>query len=75
MTCDLETLFREALELSEGDRATLAWLLIESLEPPPDANVGDLWAVEEDRRWQQIESGVLQAVPWEEVRARLFRRG
>jgi putative addiction module component (TIGR02574 family) len=75
MARDLETMVRDALELSEGDRATLAGLLIESLEPPPDAEVGELWAVEEERRWQEIESGAVQTVPWEEVRARLFRRG
>ena len=34
MARDLQTMFRDALELSEGDRATLAGLLIESLEPP-----------------------------------------
>ncbi len=72
MARDLETMVRNALELSESDRATLARLLIESLEPPPDPEVEELWAVEAERRWQEIESGAVQAVPWEEVRARLF---
>jgi hypothetical protein len=34
MACDLPAMFREALELAEGDRARLGGLLIESLEPP-----------------------------------------
>jgi len=75
MSRDLQTMFRDALELPEGDRATLAGLLIESLEPPPDPEVEELWSLEAERRWQEIESGAAQTVPWEEVRARLFRRG
>jgi putative addiction module component (TIGR02574 family) len=75
MARDLQTMFRDALDLSEGDRATLAGLLIESLEPPPDPDVEELWSVEAERRWQEIESGTAQTIPWEDVRARLFRRG
>jgi hypothetical protein len=49
MARDLQTMFRDALELSEGDRATLAGLLIESLEPPPDPDVEELWSAEAER--------------------------
>lgn len=72
MSRDLREQFRDVFELSESERATLAGLLIESLEPPPDPDVEALWAAEEQRRWQEIESGVVETVPWEEVRARLF---
>ena len=34
MARDLPAMFREALELAEGDRATLAGLLIERMEQP-----------------------------------------
>jgi hypothetical protein len=44
-------------------------------EPFPDLNVEELWSIEAERRWQEIESGAAQTIPWEEVRARLFRRG
>lgn len=74
MTRNLQTMFRDALELSESDRATLAGLLIGSLEPPPDPELEELWSTEAERRWQEIESGAAQTVPWEEVRARLFHR-
>jgi putative addiction module component (TIGR02574 family) len=72
MSRDLRDQFRDVFELSESDRATLAGLLIESLEPPPDSDVEALWAAEEQRRWQEIESGAVETVPWEEVRSRLF---
>jgi putative addiction module component (TIGR02574 family) len=75
MARDLKQLFREAFDLPEDERATLAGLLIESLEPPPDPDVEQAWADEARRRWEQIESGAVQTIPWEEVRAKLFRRG
>jgi putative addiction module component (TIGR02574 family) len=75
MSLDLETIFRDALELSESDRARLAGLLIKSLRTTPDPDADDLWSVEAERRWQEIESGAVQTVPWGEVRARLVRRG
>jgi hypothetical protein len=30
--------------------------MIESLEPPSDPEVEELWAVEAERRWQEIET-------------------
>ncbi len=74
MTEDLRQLFRSAFDLPEGDRATLAGLLIESLESPPDPDVEELWAKEAERRWKEIEAGAVGTIPWEEVRGRLFRR-
>ena len=49
--------------------------MIESLEQPPDPEVEELWSVGAERRWQKIESGAVQTIPWEEVCARSFRRG
>jgi putative addiction module component (TIGR02574 family) len=45
------------------------------VEPTADAEVEELWSAEAERRWQEIESGFADTIPWEEVRARLFRRG
>jgi len=75
MARDLKKVFREVFELPEKERATLAGLLIESLEPAPDPEVEEAWAIEAERRWREIESGAVQTIPWEEVRAKLYRRG
>jgi putative addiction module component (TIGR02574 family) len=75
MARDLREVFREAFELPEHERATLAGLLIESIEDPPDPDVEEQWAIEAERRWREIESNEVQTIPWEEVRAKLFRRG
>jgi putative addiction module component (TIGR02574 family) len=74
MARDLKEVFREAFDLPDSERATLAGLLIESLEPPPEPEVEALWAEEAERRWREIESGSVETIPWEEVRAKLFRR-
>lgn len=38
-----------------------------------DAEIEELWSLEAERRWNEIESGAAQTIPWEEVRERLFR--
>lgn len=73
MSRDLREVFQAAFDLPETERATLAGLLIESLEPPPEPDVEDLWAEEAERRWREIESGAVATLTWEEVRAKLFR--
>jgi putative addiction module component (TIGR02574 family) len=72
MATELRQLFREALELTDNDRATLAGLLIESLETEIDPDVEAAWAEEAERRWKEIESGTVKTIPWEEVRAKLL---
>lgn len=72
---DLKQRFRQLFALPEVQRATLAGLLIESLAPPPESEVERAWAEEAERRRRSIERGVAATIPWEEVRAKLFRRG
>jgi len=74
MAKDVTALFRDASELSEEDRATLAGLLIESLEADPEPDVEAAWRAEIERRVADVESGAVQTVPWEEVRRRLLDR-
>ena len=74
MTRDLKELFQEAARWPERDRATLAGLLIESLEPAPEPDVEAAWSEEIARRVSEIEAGTVEMIPWEEVRAELFGR-
>jgi len=57
-----------------ADESTPKMSFVNDVEPLPDAEVEELWAVEAERRWREIESGAVETIPWEEVRARLFRR-
>ena len=72
MARDLKQLFREAAELPEDDRATLAGLLIESLDPKPTPEVRAAWSREIERRVREIDEESVELSSWEEVRAELF---
>ena len=72
MARNLNELFREAAQLPERDRATLAGLLIESLDPGPETDVEAAWSEEVARRVAELDAGAVETIPWEEVRAELF---
>ena len=74
MPKDFNEVLRDATELSEHDRATLAGLLIESLEGEPDPGVEAAWAAEIERRVAELDAGTVKTIPWEEVRQRLLDR-
>ena len=71
LTADI---FKEALDLDERDRATLAGLLIESLEEEPDGELELVWKAEVARRTAELDSGGAKALVWEDVKARLLKR-
>ena len=66
--------WKEAAELSDEDRATLAGLLIESLEGEPDLDVEAAWAAEIEKRVAELDAGTVESIPWEQVRQRLLNR-
>jgi putative addiction module component (TIGR02574 family) len=71
---DAIELFKQAADLPEKERATLAGLLIESLEGEQDEGVEEAWREEIARRLAELDSGAVKGVPWETVKARLLRR-
>ena len=74
MNTHITELFEKASILSETDRATLAGLLIESLESEVDPDVEDAWRAEIERRVAELDAGTVETVPWEVVKAKLLRR-
>jgi putative addiction module component (TIGR02574 family) len=74
MSTHVTELFAKASILSEEERATLAGLLIESLESEIDSDVEEAWRVEIERRVAELDSGAAKTVPWEVVKAKLLRR-
>ena len=67
-------LFDEAMRLEPQERSTLMRLLIEALDADTEEGVEDAWRVEIERRMVELDSGSVETIPWEEVRARLYRR-
>lgn len=72
MQRNLKEVFQEAVQLPERDRATLAGLLIETLDPVSEADVEAAWSEEIKRRLAEVDAGNVELISWEEVRAELF---
>jgi putative addiction module component (TIGR02574 family) len=74
MTNRTKSILKQALELSDAERAELAGALLESLEPPPDTDIDAAWREEIAKRIGQLDSGAVEPIPWEIVRDRLYSR-
>ena len=72
MSPDVSELLKKALALPPEARAALAGSLLESLDDgPADEGVEAAWNEEIKRRIEEIDSGKVQMIPYEEVRRRL----
>jgi len=71
MATPVEDLFKRASNLGEQDRATLAGLLLESLEHEVDEDIESAWLEEIERRIRELDADDVDLVPWEEVKAKL----
>ncbi len=61
MANQLELLEAQALQLTAGERAAFAQLLLASLDE--DAEIEEAWATETEHRISDIESGAVQVIP------------
>lgn len=71
MTKAAQELLADALRLDTTDRAKLAAELLASLDGEPEEDVEAAWAEEVERRMDEIESGAVKLVPWEDVKRRV----
>jgi len=67
-------LFEEAMRLDPKERATLMRLLIDTLDADSEKGSEDAWRAEVERRVAELDSGAVDTIPWEELRARLYQR-
>jgi len=72
MERNVKDVLHEAAQLHEHDRATLAGLRIETLDPVSEPDVEAAWSEEIKRRVTEIDAGTVELIPWEEVRKELF---
>lgn len=68
-----EELLEHALTLEEKDRASVAGALIESLYSERETGVEEAWDAEIGRRIVELDAGIVETIPWSEVKRRLFR--
>ena len=74
MERDAAEVLRDALALPPEARAALIDSLISSLDQGVDAAAEGAWREEIYRRLQQIDSGAVGLIPWEEARRSLRTR-
>jgi putative addiction module component (TIGR02574 family) len=74
MKRDAAELLKEALALPPEARAALVGLLLDSLDTDVDEDAEAAWETEVNRRVADLDAGVVQMIPWPEVRRRLFER-
>jgi putative addiction module component (TIGR02574 family) len=75
MTQEVSEILKKALALPPEARAALAGSLLDSLNGvPEDEGVEAAWSEEIKRRIEEIDSGKVQMIPYEEVRRRLAAR-
>ena len=65
---NLHEIEREAMHLTEEERAELVQKLLLSLESSAEAEIEVDWLTEASRRARDLDEGLVQPVPAEEVR-------
>ena len=71
VTSKAQQVLREALSLPPRARADIAGTLLYSLDVKDDPDIEAAWAVEIERRVNEVYSGEVSLIPWEQVRRRL----
>lgn len=61
-------LLKKALSLPDHERAELAGNLLDSLDTAVDEDAEAVWQVEIARRLEEVETGKVKTIPWDEVR-------
>jgi|CXWL01.1.fsa_nt_gi putative addiction module component (TIGR02574 family) len=69
-----EEVQRQASLLPLREKALLAKILVEELDPETDDDVEQLWLAESKRRLEAYRRGEIKADPGDEVMSRLFAR-
>ena len=64
----LKQIEEDILHLPEEERAELAQKLLLSLDSPSESEIAEDWLVEAQRRARELDEGIVEPVPAEEVR-------
>ncbi len=71
MTAEVSELLKKALALPSEARAALAGSLLESLDDTVDGSAEEEWSREIARRIEELDSGKVKPIPWEEARRQI----
>ncbi|MBT4733015.1 addiction module protein [Candidatus Woesearchaeota archaeon] len=65
---NLKRIKEEALHLPENERAELVQKILLSIDTPTEEEIEQDWLLEATRRSQELDAGLVQAIPASEVR-------
>ena len=68
MMQEAQELLKKALALPDKERADLAGSLIDSLDDTVDENAEAAWQEEIVRRFEEVQSGKVKTISWDDVR-------
>lgn len=68
MSAILKQVIENIEELTSGEKALVAHCLISLLEIKHDESVDNAWAELAEKRFSELESGVIKGVSWDEIR-------
>lgn len=71
MNTRVDDVLDKALALAPDERSAVALALLDSLDGEDDLAVSDAWRAEIRCRKEALRSGSVQAVSWEQAKARL----
>lgn len=71
MTTRLKDVMEEAKHLNASDRALMVRLLISSLDTEGDEGVDQAWLELAERRFDELTSGAVKAVSWEQIEQKI----
>jgi len=74
MSALFDEIEKQARLLTPQEKATLARILIEELDPSADVQVEHLWIAESERRYQAYLKGEIESVSGNEVMSRARSR-
>jgi putative addiction module component (TIGR02574 family) len=74
MSALFDELEKQARLLTPQEKAALARILIEELDPATDSQVEQLWIAEAQRRYDAYLQGELESLPGDEVMSRARTR-
>jgi putative addiction module component len=74
MSALFDELEKQARTLTSREKATLARILIEELDPSFDSEVEQLWIAEAQRRYEAFRNGELETLPGDDVMSRARSR-
>ena len=74
MSALFDELEKQSRLLTLQEKATLARILIEELDPSVDGEVEQIWIAEAQRRYQAYLKGEIESLPGDEVMSRVRNR-